>query len=123
MGQTLGMGVSLIFGFIPTDVVFARIIPSSGWKFSISARVKAWPPTLSARSLALSAVTKRLKLSPNNIEPQKTIQIKISILLHKRKYKRLLQFSLLACCNASTLTKCSVGNYHSCSLFFSTISE
>ena len=53
------MGASLIFGFIPTDVVvFARIIPSCGWKFSISARGKAWPPTFSA----------------SDIESQKTIQ-------------------------------------------------
>ena len=51
---TLGMGVSSTFGCIPIDVVFARIIPSSGWKFSRSARDKACPPTVSAISLARS---------------------------------------------------------------------
>jgi hypothetical protein len=52
--QTLGMGVSSTFGCIPIDVVFARIIPSSGWKFSRSARDKASPPTISESSLARS---------------------------------------------------------------------
>jgi hypothetical protein len=60
--QTLARGVSSIFGFIPTDVVFARIIPSSGWKFSNSARVIACPPTLLASFWALSSSQKKQKL-------------------------------------------------------------
>lgn len=59
--QTLGNGVFSIFGFIPTDVVFARIIPSSGWKFSNSARLIASPPTLLASCLALSSSHKKTK--------------------------------------------------------------
>lgn len=54
MRQTLEIGASSILGFIPTDVVSARTIPSSGWKVSTSARVIACPPTLSASSLARS---------------------------------------------------------------------
>ena len=60
--QTLGKGVFSIFGFIPTDVVFARIIPSSGWKFSNSARVIACPPTLLASCLALSSSHKQTQI-------------------------------------------------------------
>lgn len=52
--QTLGMGVSSTFGCIPIDVVFASIMPSSGWKLSRSARDKASPPTVSAISRARS---------------------------------------------------------------------
>ena len=61
--QTFGMGVWSVLGFIPTDVVFARTIPSSGWKFSNSARVIASPPTLSASILALSSSQKKIKLN------------------------------------------------------------
>ena len=59
--QTLEIGVASVFGFIPTDVVFARIIPSSGWKFSNSARLIASPPTLLASCLALSSSHKKTK--------------------------------------------------------------
>lgn len=58
-GQTLGRGVSSILGFIPTEVVFARIIPSSGWKIFSSARGIASPPTLLASSLAFSGSRKK----------------------------------------------------------------
>lgn len=47
-------GVSSTFGCIPIDVVFARIMPSSGWKFSRSARVIASPPIMSASTFARS---------------------------------------------------------------------
>lgn len=53
--QTLEIGVSSIFGCIPIDVVFARIMPPSGWKVSKSARDKASPPIVSASSLARSS--------------------------------------------------------------------
>lgn len=43
-------------------MVFARTIPSSGWKFSNSARVIASPPTLFASALALSSSWKKKKL-------------------------------------------------------------
>lgn len=52
--ETLERGVSPTFGCIPMDVVFARIIPSSGWKFSKSASDNASPPIVSAMSLARS---------------------------------------------------------------------
>lgn len=52
--QTLEIGVSSTFGIIPIDDVFARIIPSSEWKLSKSARGKASPPIASASSLARS---------------------------------------------------------------------
>ena len=47
-----------------------------GWKF---ARAKAWPPTFSARSFALSALTKRLTLSPSKKEQNIYIYIYIYI--------------------------------------------
>jgi hypothetical protein len=52
--ETLETGVSSTFGCIPIDVVFARIMPSSGWKFSRSARVIASPPIMSASTFARS---------------------------------------------------------------------
>lgn len=65
------MGVRSIFGFIPTDVVFARIIPCSGWKLSNSDRVMASPPTLVASSLALAdkLIVKR-KETDHALHPQ-----------------------------------------------------
>lgn len=56
------MGVSSILGCIPTDVAFTRIMPSSGWKLSKSAKGKASPPTASASFLARSLKKKERKL-------------------------------------------------------------
>lgn len=60
--QTFGIGVASVLGSIPTDVVFTRTIPSSGWKFSNSARVIAFPPTLLASSLALTSNQEKVKM-------------------------------------------------------------
>lgn len=66
--QTFGIGVSSTFGCIPMDVVFARIMPSSGLKFSRSARDKACPPTVSASSLARSWIKQRKEISYHQVE-------------------------------------------------------
>lgn len=48
-----------MFGFIPTDVVLARIIPSSGAKSSNSVRLMALPPTLLDKFAAFSDIKQR----------------------------------------------------------------
>lgn len=50
------MGVSSTLGFIPTEVVFASTIPSSGWNPPTSLKGIAFPPTFAANSAARSAV-------------------------------------------------------------------
>lgn len=62
VSQTLDRGVSVTFGCIPIDVVFARIIPSSGWNLSNSASVRACPPIKLASSLARSGSQRSTKL-------------------------------------------------------------
>ena len=52
--RTLGMGDMCISGCIPTDVLFASIIPVSGWKSPSLSSSIASPPTASANSLALA---------------------------------------------------------------------
>lgn len=52
--RTLGMGDMPISGCIPTDVLFASIIPVSGWKSPSLSSSIASPPTASANSLALA---------------------------------------------------------------------
>jgi hypothetical protein len=53
-GETFEIGVSSTFGCIPIDVVFARIMPYSGWKLSRSARDTASAPIVSASFFARS---------------------------------------------------------------------
>ena len=69
------------------EVVFARIMPFSGWKVSKSERDKACPPTVSAISLALSTKNKKEHSKTKNIKSHDDQSIYIHI--YKQEYEYL----------------------------------